>query len=490
MLPYSVSLVVKTAAGQVQGRLVAVGPLRAHAWLGLPYAAPARGPLRFAPPAPHPGWTGTRRTQTYAPDTLQPLDPSVTLAPSAEGSLALNIWAPAGGQGHPVLLWFHGGAFRAGSGRLYDGREFAARHGLVVVTVNSRLGPLGYANFGGLFQDDRFAPNAGYQDQVAALRWVAANIAGFGGDPARITVAGESAGAVAAALMLRDPGAAHLIRGAILQSGTLNQVSSWDNSLETAQAYADALGIGRTNVHDLWGRPPAAFVGALHRLEAVRARRLNSRPFLDGQVLPRDFAALLATPAAPVPLLLGANRDEYSLFVRLPNRIFPRTDRTLLTRVMVPYLAPGQLGAVLATYTDTEGGLVALGTDLFFHSGNDALLRGHAAPAYRYRFDWGTRLFGLGATHGMELLFLWPRPMGAASTLMRGGDAGRRAALAHRMQAAWASFVRDGHPGRAWPAYTERDPQVARLDLSGVTLTVGGEHERRRLWTGSFVPMP
>ncbi|MBZ9712021.1 carboxylesterase/lipase family protein [Deinococcus multiflagellatus] len=480
------------ATGRLQGLDLRVGTQAARTWLGVPYAAPACGPLRFAPPQPHPGWTGVRDARAYAPDVLQPLDPSVTLARPAEGSLALNIWAPPEGCGHPVLLWLHGGAFRAGSGRLYDGREYAARHGVVVVTVNSRLGPLGYANFGGLFGDERFTPNAGYQDQVAALRWVAANIAAFGGDPARITVGGQSAGAVAAALMLRDPQAAPWIAGAILQSGTLNQVSPWDNSLALAQAYADVLGVGPRTVDRLLTLPPGAFVRALHRLEQVRPRRLNSRPFLDGRVLPGGPEALLAAPAAPVPLLLGAAREDYSLFVKVPDRIFPRTDRALLTRVMVPHLAPGQVRAVLAQYPDTPDGLVALGTDLFFHVGNDALLGAHppAAPVYRYRFDWGTRLFGLGATHGMDLLFLWPRPLGHASGLLRGGEAGRRTDLARQMQTAWAAFVHRGSPGPDWPAYSAPAPQVAALSLSGLTLSTAGEQARRALWQDTLVPMP
>ncbi|PTA69704.1 carboxylesterase/lipase family protein [Deinococcus arcticus] len=484
--------IVETASGRLQGQVVQAGLHAARAWLGVPYAAPARGALRFAPPAPHPGWRGVRNAHAYAPDVLQPLDPSVTLVPSAEGSLALNIWAPPEGQGHPVLLWLHGGAFRAGSGRLYDGREYAARCGVVVVTVNSRLGPLGYANFGGLFADERFTPNAGYQDQVAALRWVAANIAAFGGDPARITVGGQSAGGVATALMLRDPHAAPLMAGAIVQSGTLNQVGSWENSLGIAQAYAQALGVLPGHADRLFTLPPSAFVQALHRLEQMRPRRLNSRPFLDGRVLPGRLETLLAGPAAPVPLLLGATREEYSLFVKVPDRIFPRTDRALLTRAMVPYLAPGQVQAVLAHYPDTPDGLVALGTDLFFQVGHDALQGAHppAAPVFRARFDWGTRLFGLGATHGMDLLFLWPRPLGHASGLLRGGQAGRRSALARQLQAAWAAFVQTGQPGPDWPRYTAQHPAVACFDLPGLTVTTAGERERRALWRDALIPMP
>ncbi|WP_155297627.1 carboxylesterase/lipase family protein [Deinococcus kurensis] len=483
-------LLRETESGRVQGRALLVRDEVALAWLGVPYAAPAAGAGRFAPPQPHPDWAGVRDATRPAPDVLQPLDPSVTLRPSAEGSLVVNIWAPAAPGPHPVLVWFHGGAFRAGSGRLYDGREYAARRGVVVVTVNSRLGPLGYADFAGLFGDERFAVNAGYLDQRAALGWVARNVAAFGGDPARVTVAGESAGAVTVNLLLRDPAARGLFAGAAAQSGGVNQLSERDNSVELAAAYARALGVTAATRDRLWTLPASAFVRSLHRLEQVRSRRLNSRPTLDGAVLPGSVAELLARPAAPVPLLAGANRDEYALFVKLPDRVFPRTDRALLARVLTASAGPERAAAVLAAYPDDPDGLVALGTDLFFHAANDALLRAHPAPAFRYRFDWGTRFFDLGAAHGLELLFLWPRPMGLSSEVIRGGNGVARARLAGAMQASWARFIHGGHPGADWAPWTPDRPRVTRLDLNGLTVTDAGERDRLTRWQGVLPLMP
>ncbi|GGK88654.1 carboxylesterase family protein [Deinococcus radiotolerans] len=484
------ALIRETESGRVQGRALRVGPDVALAWLGLPYAARAAGLLRFAPPAPPPTWAGVRPATRFAPDTLQPLDPSVTLQPSVEGSLALNVWAPSTPGPHPVLVWFHGGAFRAGSGRLYDGRVFAARRNVVVVSVNSRLGPLGYADFAGLFGDERFAVNAGYLDQRAALAWVHRNVAAFGGDPGRITVAGESAGAVTVNLLLRDPAAQPLLAGAAVQSGGVNQLSDRENSVDLAAAYARALGVTAATRDRLWTLPPAAFVRSLHTLERVRARRLNSRPTLDGTVLPGSVTDLLARPAAAVPLLVGANREEYSLFVKLPDRVFPRTDRALLAGVLTDAAGGGRAAAVLDAYPDSPDGLVALGTDLFFHAPNDALLRAHRADSFRYRFDWGTRLFDLRAAHGMELLFLWPRPMGLSSGALRGRGRAEQAHLAEQMQAAWASFVRAGHPGANWAPWSAARPQLTRLDLDGLTVTAQGEGARMTRWAGLLPPMP
>ncbi|ANE44151.1 carboxylesterase/lipase family protein [Deinococcus puniceus] len=486
-------LLRETEAGWVRGETLKAGHSHSWAWLGVPYAAQAAGPLRFRPPQPHGGWVGIREARSFGPDVLQPLDPSVTLTPSVEGSLLLNIWtparpAPAGGW--PVLFWLHGGAFRAGSGRLYDGRELAARGEIVVVSVNSRLGPLGYANFGGLFADDRFAPNAGFQDQVAALRWVHANIAAFGGNPARITAAGQSAGAAGVSLLLGHGSTAPLLAGAILQSGGLNQVSDLDNSLDIARAYANALGVRRDNLNALWTLPPRAFVAALHTLEGVRKRSLNSRPFLDGVLLPTTRAELLARPLAPVPLLIGANREEYSLFVRLPDRIFQKIDRTYLAHKLEQQASPERVLKILSAYPDTLEGLTALGTDLFFHTPNDVLGDAHPAPHWRYRLDWGTKVAGLGATHGMELLFLWPRPMGLSSALMRGGQARQRAALAHRMQTAWLNFVREGSPGPDWQPGSAEQPNVNVLSLAGLSVEAEAERKRRALWDGLVVPMP
>ncbi len=477
----------------MRGRAVGSRAGQSWAWLGLPYAAQAAGPLRFQEPQPHSGWPGVREAQTFGPDVLQPLDPSVTLTPSREGSLLLNIWTPARPAppgGWPVLFWLHGGAFRAGSGRLYDGRELAAAGEVVVVTVNSRLGPLGYANFGGLFADSRFAPNAGFQDQVAALRWVQANIAAFGGDPARITAAGQSAGAVGVALLLGHAPTAPLLAGAILQSGGLNQVSDPDNSLEIAQAYAHALGVRADNPDKLWTLPPRAFVAALHTLEGVRKRSLNSRPYLDGVLLPATRAELMARPLAQVPLLIGANREEYSLFVRLPDRIFQKIDRAYLAHRLEQNASPEQVLRILSAYPDTLEGLTALGTDLFFHTPNDVLADTHPAPHWRYRLDWGTRVAGLGATHGMELLFLWPRPMGLSSALMRGGQTQQRGALAARMQAAWLNFVREGNPGPGWQPGSAQNPNVNVLSLAGPSTEYAAERERRALWEGLVMPMP
>ncbi|GGR83585.1 carboxylesterase/lipase family protein [Deinococcus sedimenti] len=483
-------LIRTTESGAVRGRAVSVGADVALAWLGVPYAAEAAGPLRFALPRPHGGWFGVRDATRFAPDVLQPLDPSVTLQPSREGSLVVNVWAPVTPGPHPVLVWFHGGAYRAGSGRLYDGREYAARRGVVVVTVNSRLGPLGYADFAGLFHDDRFAVNAGYLDQRSALAWVQRNVAVFGGDPARVTVAGESAGAVTVNLLLRDPATRGLLSGAVVQSGGVNQLSTRENSVDLAGEYARALGVTAATRDRLWSLPASAFVRSLHTLERVRARRLNSRPTLDGTVLPGSVPELLARPAAPVPLLAGANRDEYALFVKLPDRVFPRTDRPLLARVLTGHAGEVRAREVLAAYPDEPDGLVALGTDLFFHAANDALLAAHPAGAFRYRFDWGTRFFDLGAAHGMELLFLWPRPMGLSSGVIRGGQGTARAQLADAMQGAWAQFIHTGRPGTAWTPWTPDHPAFTRLDLDGLTITDAGERERLARWSGLLPAMP
>ena len=488
------SLLRETVSGWLRGRVQG----SSLAWLGIPYAQAATGPLRFRSPQPHPGWAGVRGAADFGPDMLQPFDPSVTLRPSREGSLLLNIWTPLDAAAHgnaaglPVLLWLHGGAFRAGSGRLYDGSELAAQGKMIVVTVNYRLGPLGYANFGGLYDDERFAHNAGFQDQVAALRWVHANIAAFGGDARRVTVAGQSAGAVAVGLMLTNPRTRSLMSGAIMQSGAVNQVGSWDNSLDTAHAYANALGIRRDNLNSLWSLPAQAFVAALHTLERVRPRRLNSRPYLDGEWLPRTLPELLAAPSADVPLLIGANRDEHSVFVKLPERVFPRADRTQLSNLLERWATPTQISRILSAYPDTTQGLIRFGTDMFFHVPNDHFAARHSlrSPTWRYRFEAETRVMGLGAAHGIELLFMWPRPLGSSTRLFRGADDLGRAALAAEMQRAWTAFVNDGQPGGGWPAAGDAQPQTAVLSPGGLGLESYTAPTRHRVWDTLHPLMP
>src|SRR5687768_1173526 len=239
--------IVETPLGPVRGR--EAGGVRR--FLGVPYAAPPVGALRFAPPAPHAGWAEPRDAASFGAAPIQPADAlSRTLGllgdhPQSEDCLTLNVFAPsAPAPPRPVLVWLHGGAFQTGTaaGPAYDGARLAARGDAVVVTLNYRVGALGFLHTG--------APgcaNLGLQDQLAALRFVRAAIAGFGGDPAQVTVFGESAGAGSIVCLLAMPGARGLFRRAIVQSAAPEGQLGADEAAERARILAEKLGGARAD---------------------------------------------------------------------------------------------------------------------------------------------------------------------------------------------------------------------------------------------------
>ncbi|MGH7087775.1 MAG: carboxylesterase family protein, partial [Stellaceae bacterium] len=270
--------IVEVDGGALKGRWVG----EVAVFKGIPYAAPPVGGLRFAPPEPAPRLGDLRDATSYGP--IAPQLPSRLNRimgdfdlPQSEDCLTLNIWTPsAGGAPLPVLFWLHGGAYTSGAGSIgwYSGQAFAASGRAVVVTVNYRLGPLGFLYLPGLS-----GGNLGLLDQIAALKWVKANIARFGGDPGAITVAGQSAGARSAAHFMADPETASLFRRAILQSGPLGQAPAKpDQAATVARDYLALLEIAPGNEAELRRLPAERLI----RAAAELARRMKR--FAEGRI--------------------------------------------------------------------------------------------------------------------------------------------------------------------------------------------------------------
>nr|MDA8247710.1 carboxylesterase family protein [Rhodospirillales bacterium] len=302
---------VATAAGRLRGSL-ADG---VRVFRGIPYAAPPVGPLRFRPPAPLPPWSGVRPALDFGPAAVQPPLAGLPGLPTDEDCLSLNVWAPAAGAGHPVLVWLHGGGNVAGTTRdpMLDGTTFA-RDGVVCVTVGYRLGAFGFLDLSGVLGDAYAGSGCnGLRDQAAALVWVRDNIAAFGGDPARVTVAGQSAGAKDVCALLAAPSASVLFRRAIIESGSGQTVFDADQGAQIASQFAAACGAAPRDL------PAERLLAAEQAVLAASPVDFPFRPVIDGVFLPRrPVDAVAAGSAAGIALLLGSNADESVLFVPDP----------------------------------------------------------------------------------------------------------------------------------------------------------------------------
>jgi para-nitrobenzyl esterase len=445
----------------------------------VPYAAPPVGERRFAPPQPPIRWVGRRDATRHGP--IAPQNPSrlaVAMGdfrrPMDEDCLTLTIWTPAADAARrPVLVWLHGGAWISGAGSLdwYDASRLAREAGIVVVGVNYRLGALGYLHLPGVTPAEG---DPGTLDQAAALAWVQDNIAGFGGDPARVTLAGQSAGAASIGRLLLHPAARHQFRAAILQSGSFGRPPPSHAEAEaTAREFAGLLGLDPAA--DLASRlraaPVAALLAAQTALAHARARFADTNPpFMPTMPDRRGQPELLAEIAAAAgdkPILIGTTREEaHAFFAANPALADP--DPAL---VAARFAA---LGASEAAYRRRRPAGSAM--DLLADATSDDIYRRPAlrlaerlaGPVFAYRFDWAPPGSRFLACHCIELPFVFGNfPAWPDAGMLAGGDPAEMEALSAHIRAAWAAFVRDGDPslpGLAWPRYDATHRRTMLLD--------------------------
>jgi len=445
--------VAVTTSGAVRGVRTASGVL---AFRGVPYAASTAGAGRFAPPQPPAPWSAERDATAPGPVCPQPARPFSAwahgpLPASSDDCLSLNVWTPPGDGPHPVFVFIHGGGWALGWGSnpLLDGTHLAAALDAVIVTLNYRLGALGWLYHPDLATDPAAAiGNWGLLDQLAALRWVAENIAAFGGDPARVTLAGESAGAGSALHLLADPEADGLFSRLVAQSPPLHElVIDADRGIRWTEALIDRVG----PIEELReSTSPDAIVEASEELladPAFRGTRGGAMPIIDPASLPSDPAQ---HPEAriDVPVLIGTNRDEGTFFFRAGGRRLDPDDARLTE--MVAHLAhtddPDALiqAARAAGATDNNDVLCAVVTEAWFAGpvARWSTARARAGgTVHRYRIDQPSAEDDLGATHSLSvpLVFGTWRDGGVPTRLA--GDGPDTAATTAALQRDWRAFV-------------------------------------------------
>ena len=452
-------LTINTVAGAVRGTKVD-GVRR---WLGVPYARQAR----FAAPGPVEPWSGVHDAISVGSQCPQmygnAAKRAMLKAPAfAEDCLDLNVYAPEGGDEvgrKPVYVWIHGGAFVVGTGNVYDGSAMAKVGDVIVVTINYRVGVLGFVNFGEALGLPDMPSNLGLRDQIAALEWVRDNIAAFGGDPDRVTIGGQSAGSMSVSLLLHAKSAWPLFRGAIMQSGALSLIHGREKSRKLARRFAEVLGVNQGDLDAMRTMDLQRLFEAQGKVGEENPGLIPASPWFDDDLLPGSLEEANKRSAAPVPLIAGAARDEIRLFELMPGDILP-TRWPELEALLVSQFGEAHAAHVLAAYPRTTAGRRALATDLTFvmPTRNFAERQADHSPTWYYRFDYSHLI--AGATHGLDLTLTWPM-RNFRATLARGGPLrGKRGALGERMVAHYAHFVRHLTPGPGWPAYTLMDRSV------------------------------
>jgi para-nitrobenzyl esterase len=484
------SPVIATPAGELSGTEAA----GIRAFKGIPYAKPPVKGLRWRPPVPLAPWNGVRNATDFGPACVQPQSSKLTTIysnapmPVSEDCLTLNVWTPERAKKAPVLVWIHGGALVGGSSReaMYDGTAFAQR-GVIVVSINYRLGVLGWLAHPELTRESpqHFSGNYGLLDQIAALHWVKDNIAAFGGDPGNVTIAGESAGALSALYLMTSPYARGLFQRAIVESGYMISMPELKRSVFGMPAW-EALG---TMLQSGLQAPDLATMRGMDAQTITdTAAKLGFAPFgvVDGDVLPKQMVdAFDAGEQAPVAVLAGFNQGEIrSLTMLAPKPAKDAAQYEAEIRGRYGDLAD----AFLALYpsADQQESIFASVRDALYGWTAERVVRKQAArglPAYLYLFDHGypaADSTGLHAHHASELPYvfgtmektppLWPKIPHAAE----------ERALSEAMTDYWASFARDGKPvagnAPAWPAYSPgqqymlfaRSPQTSSELMPGM----------------------
>jgi para-nitrobenzyl esterase len=485
------SVEVKTRAGTLCGEVS--GDLQV--FRGVPFAAPPIGELRFKPPQPLEHWRGVRAATEFAASPMQPPG-QLAAGPVSEDCLYLNIWAPVVEGPHPVFVWIFGGGEIKGSPSdpLYDGSNLAAR-GIVVVNVTYRLGSLGFLKVDHLLGPAYAgAENNALLDIAAALDWVQAEIAAFGGDPGQVTIAGESAGAKNTCSMLGLKAARGKFHGAIVQSVRYESTFTPEQAEDHTATMLAALGIDpAVNAKDLLTVDAAELIAAEKALGTPEIPFLWC-PVIDGTVFERTgLDAIRAGDTAEIRLMIGNNLHEYDLFaIGAPFTADPTAEHMSYVN------SEAEADQINTTYrrhfpelSDRERRLRLMTSQewwipaLRMVEAQDEI----GGSAWMYRFDWQptNSKLPVRACHMMELPFVFGTYDSSVEGRYLSGDSADRPALAKSMGDAWAAFIGGRPPGEGlgieWPSYSTERRSVMVINTES-ELCIDPESDERQLWSG------
>ena len=485
--------VVNTSLGALRG--ATEGGVRV--WRGVPYAEQPVGERRFQAPVPPQPWSGVRDAIEHGPVPPQGRsfvgggrdDPKIR----DEACLTVTVWSPPREPGSllPVMVWIPGGAFVYGAGQLqlYNGSRLAANGDVVVVNVTYRLGVFGGFELGDL--GPGFADNLCLRDQLAALAWVQDNIAAFGGDPRRVTIFGESAGATSVLALLTSPAARGLFARAIAQSPALPLIADRDTRARRAREFLDLVGARPAELKGLPQRVLRRAAGEVQRRSAATSPALAYGLTHGVDLLPlHPIEAARAGAVNPVPLIVGTNSHEASMFAFSKPPMLPTTVAGIddyFGRV-----APEARDRVLAAYPDypRRRALIAVGSDVMFGAPTWSFADAYSAhaPTHVYRFDhaaWHLRALGLGATHGSEIVHIQHSYGSYIGRKLH--PLGRRVlpSVGRRMQRTWLDFATG--PGlQDWPRYDSTRRATRVIGSSRDVSVEDPDAVRRAAWAGLY----
>lgn len=455
------SPVVKTNSGYIRG----VKENGAVVFRGIPYAQPPVNEARYAPPVAHSAWKDTLDVSKFGASAMQPFGAKVL---GSEDCLYLNVYTPkADDHKRPVVVWVHGGSMTNGSGNSMNGHAFADRDDIVAITINYRLGALGFLYLGDLEKKYAQSGNLGLLDVVAALKWIHENIVAFGGDPDRVTIMGESAGAKLLSAVMVSPASKGLYQQAILESGSVQCIRDITTAKNERALLLSQLGLGANNAAKLLTLPADTLMNAQGKICAGIGGNSFFGPVTDGVTITGngyDYAT--AGKLSDIKILIGTNENEGAAFIKnVPHKDVNAEVLEPLFRANAPMAA-----AYYQFQLKTDSSYTALVKTLTqymyqLHAYRfAAALTGAAADVplwmYRYKYQNG-RL--LGARHGDELHYIWD-----AAAILKSKDGAEKKQLANSLHSTWVNFIKTGDPNSSnvprWPKYSAATKQVMVFD--------------------------